>query len=131
MKNKSTTNINKLNRLYRLVATASERLVAASRGRKPQKDFDAAKNHVDKVSREFDALRAELPPTKFDMGSGKYFFAEEDGKEVFAIRVRRTDTFDVRVAAGSSGEAMDKAMMQIARENGIPLNCLEAEDFSR
>ena len=65
------------------------------------------------------------------MGSGKYFFAEEDGKEVFAIRVRRMDTFDVRVTAGSAGEAMDKAKMQIARENGIPLNCLEAEDYSR
>ena len=138
---KKTTNDNaaklaKLNRIYKNLSRYSDKFAAeyqkvkADKKRSP-KNFDRLDAKCKELSAEFEKLRSELPPVKFDMGLGEYFYAEVQGEEMFAIKVRPTNAYYVRLPARNLSEAVDKAKLMIAEQEKIPLSFLEAEDYSR
>ena len=141
--NDNTTKLNRLNKLFKKLDALSAKHEKAYRqymahplGKPGWEDLNAKCEAISadykKASKEFDALRSEMPRVKFDMRLGEYFYADTvDGDEMFAITVRRTDTFTVRLPARSVGEAEDKAKRMIAEQEKIPLRFLEAEDYSR
>ena len=127
-----TAKLDRLNRLYRDYSRATERVARAAQTDVDDPTFAKLTAEAKRLSREFDALRSEMPEVKFDMVEGAYFYAAApDGLENYAVQVTRTDAWTVRLAARTAGEAEDKAKMLIAEQERVPLARLEAEDVSR
>ena len=126
-----TRELAELNRLYRQLSRLSVRFAEAYRAA----DDDATMHDLSEkcrvLSAHFDELRGRIPRVKFDMVSGKYFFAERGGEEWYAVKVSRTDSAVLSVPARSEGEAEDRAKMEYARRCNVPLALLEAEVVSR
>ena len=141
--NDNTAKLNRLNKLFKKLDALSAKYEKAYRqymahplGKPGWEELNAKCEEIraecKEVSKEFDALRTEMRRVKFDMRLGEYFYADTvDGEEMFAVVVRRTNTFTVRLPARSAGEAEDKAKRMIAEQEKIPLHFLEAEDYSR
>ena len=66
----------------------------------------AAEDAYKKASADFDAIKAALAPLKFDCDLGRYVFAIDDlGRETFSVRVTRSQTATIRIAALSEKDA--------------------------
>lgn len=77
--------------------TASDRLSAEIKAVKAQ-------------GAKFERLRSKLPPVKFDMVNGRYFYSkDEKGGEVFAVKLSRIDSCVVYVSAKNKAAALRKA----------------------
>ena len=124
----------RLNELYAKYCRAHDRLMAEYDKAFADMDdrFCGKRKATNLASAQFNLLRKRLPRTKFDMISGKYFYAEENGKEVFAVKVSREQSCIVYVTAKNAGEAIKtataivKADMKLLEDKG-----LHAEDVSR
>ena len=128
------TALAKLNALYAKYSRAHDLLM---------KEYDAAfrdmddafwgkKKAVKLASAKFNLLRRSLPETKFDMDAGEYFYAQENGQEVFAVKVSRTESCTMRVIA-KNAEAAKKAALAIVKadEKLLERGELVSEDVSR
>lgn len=135
--------LNRLNKIYKEVERLSSKYIDAHnkfmslpvgnpKWQSVHAKVEEARAKYDEASRKFDALRKELPIVKFNMAKGEYFYADAgDGLEMYVVKIRRRDFSLIMVAARSPGEAEDKAKMMFAEKEKIPLQFLEAEDYSR
>ena len=76
--NGSAAALDRLNELYEKYNRAYSLLMAEI-----DDQFSRKRRTADLASAKFELYRKTLPRTKFDMTSGKYFYAYQDGKEVF------------------------------------------------
>ena len=141
--NDNAAKLNRLNKIYKEVERLSDKYIASHNKflslpvgdpewNSVHAKVEEARAKYEEASKKFDALRKELPLVKFNMAKGEYFYADAgDGREMFAVKVRRTDFFLVMTSARSAGEAEDNAKLSIAVKEKIPLQFLEAEDYSR
>lgn len=120
----SVANLARLNELYAKYSRAHDLLMA---------EYNYGKKRAVKLSSaKFELLRKALPKTKFNMTSGKYFYAEENGKEVFAIKVSRELSCTVYVTAKDAEEAVKTATAVVeADKELLEDKGLRAEDVSR
>lgn len=130
----SVANLARLNKLYSKFCRAHDNLM---------KEYGAACAEMNEklcgkmrsarfASNQFNLLRKALPRTKFDMTSGKYFYAEENGQEVFAIKVSRELSCTVYVTAKDAEEAVKTATAVVeADAKLLEDKGLRAEDVSR
>lgn len=115
-----------LNRRFRKYERAANRLKAeyAKAFADMDDQFVGIKKAAKVAYANFNLFRRSMPETKFDMATGEYFLAEEDGLEVFAVRVRESRSCVLRVTAKNAEEAKEVAT-QVAK-GGL----LAAADFS-
>ncbi len=130
----SVANLARLNELYAKYSRAHDLLMAEYNKAFADLDdtFYGKKRAVKLSSAKFELLRKALPKTKFDMTSGKYFYAEENGKEVFAIKVSRELSCTVYVTAKNADEAVKMATAVVeADAKLLEDKGLRAEDVSQ
>lgn len=124
-----------LNRLFGKVQASHKRLTKEYD--KAYRDIDnellGMKRSAEEWSKKFNDFRDRMPKTKFDCATGQYFYADSgDGKEVFAIRVTRSETVDFRVSASSEADAI--AIAENMAKKGVLkflAKKITAEDMSR
>ena len=124
----------KLNALYAKYARAHDRLMAEYDRAFAEMDdtFWGKKKSVKLASDKFNLLRRTLPATKFDITSGEYFYAKENWQEVFAVKVSRTESCTLHVAAKDAEAAKKTALALVkADERLLERGELVAEDVSR
>lgn len=124
-----------LNRRFKKYESAAEKLSAEYAKAFAEMDdrFCGIRKAAEVARANFNLLRQALPKTKFNLATGEYFYANEDGKEVFAVRVRKTFSHVFTVCAKSSAEA-EAIAEKMAKANPQALQgsvVLEAEDVSR
>lgn len=126
MKTNTTTKncqseLNQLNRLYSKFIKAQESLFEAySKAYAEVDDMLLAKRKCARLaSAKFELLRKRLPKTKFDIATGKYFLAEQDGKEVFHIKITRSEEAFLEVTASCEKEALAIAAKKSAEKKVV------------
>ena len=87
---------------------------------------------ADELGDLIEEQKKSMPPVKFDIGNGEFFYANEyDGQETFAVKVRLVKECIVRVPAKSLEAAMSVAK-DIARKESANLETVvEAIDYAR
>ena len=97
-----------LNGLLGKYKKAHDRLCAAYK--KEQAEMDerllSLRKCADLASAKFELFRKKMPRTKFDMSTGRYFYAEKDGKEIFKIKVVRSTSTVMTMVSDSEEEAI-------------------------
>ena len=113
--------LKKLNELYAKYCKAHDTLVAEyNKALAEMNDVLLGKRKAARLaSAQFNLMRKRLPPTKFDMTSGSYFFAEEDGIEVFAVKLSRSESCTIHVAAKDEEAARSKAIDVIKADESL------------
>ena len=68
------------------------------------------------ASAKFELFRKKMPKTKFDMSTGKYYYSEMDGKEIFKIKVVRSTSTVMSMVASTEEEAIEatRKLVQMA-----------------
>ena len=94
--------------------------------------FKTLCRRADKLGDLIEEQKKSMPPVKFDIGNGEFFYANEyDGLETFAVKVRLVKACIVRVPAKSLEAAMSVAK-DIARKESANLETVvEAIDYAR
>lgn len=81
---------------------------------------------------KFDLFRKRMAKTKFDYVNGEYFYAEDDGKEVYRVKVVRTYETVVEVSAKDAQSAIEEAKDKVINQEAqLKDKGLTAEDVSR
>lgn len=123
-----------LNKLYGKFRRASDNLQAEYRKAWAEIDdrFCGKKRAARLAEAQFNLWKKRMPPVKFNMATGEYFYAnDERGKEVFAIKVSKTESCVYVVAAKDLEDAKAKAMEMFDKGEEERSGVTEAEDYSR
>ena len=124
----------RLNELYAKSRKAQDTLIAEYR--KALTDMDDAffgkKRSARLAEAQFHLWKMRMPPVKFNMATGAYFYAEDErGQEVFAIKVSKTESCVYVISAKDLEDAKSKAMAMFDKGDGERSGVTEAEDYSR
>ena len=94
--------------------------------------FTALCKKADALGNRIEEQRKSMPPVKFDIGNGEFFYAKDgSGLDNFAVKVRLVKECIVRLPAKSLEAAMTVAK-DIARKESANLETIvEAIDYAR
>lgn len=113
--------LNRLNTLFADYRAAHNRYLEKFKSGMKQATAKAetAGQTAEKAGRKFDEFRATLPRTKFDMVADEYFYAEDDGQEVFAVKVSKTKSCVLRLPARNAEAARAMALEAVAYDPSV------------
>lgn len=114
----TAADIEAINALYKKCRACSDELSAAyvewDRRRDESVAIRTLQQKYEKASKAFDDFKRRVGEVKFDIERGEYFPArDESGKEVFRIKVTRTQTLTMTIASTSEEFALQTAKAAI------------------
>lgn len=130
----SIANLARLNELYAKYRRADDLLKKeyVKKYAQIEADFCGKQRAVQLSLSKYKLLRKALPRTKLDISTGNFFYAEENGQEVFAIKVSREHSCTVYVTAKNAEEAVKTATAIVEADTELLEDKgLRAEDVSQ